>query len=173
MHLGLRHAVTSEIQVYSTRPKVLGQAWHMVEGLDPHARGVVEGGPAVPLPPRRPHRRRRASGPALLHQGRGQGKRRRLHGPVRQEAEVPRRPCPRRTARGPSRSTPTATTGSWRCSATRARHSRPASAHSCSGPWPRPSGRPWSTTSSRPAAMTEATGVGGTGCRCAALVVAT
>ena len=36
MHLGLHHAVTSEIQVSSTRPKVLGQAWHMVEGLDPH-----------------------------------------------------------------------------------------------------------------------------------------
>ena len=36
MHLGLRHAVASEIQVYSTRPKALGQAWHMVEGLDPH-----------------------------------------------------------------------------------------------------------------------------------------
>ena len=44
MHLGLRHAVTSEIQVYSTRPKVLGQAWHM--------------GPRRAGPPRTGRRRR-------------------------------------------------------------------------------------------------------------------
>ena len=43
-HLGLRHAVTSEtIQFYSTRPKVLGQAWHMGPRRAGPPRGVVEG----------------------------------------------------------------------------------------------------------------------------------
>ena len=174
MHLGLRHAVTSEtIQFYSTRPKVLGQAWHMVEGLDPHgasskAAQQCHYRPGVPTG---------GAAPPVLHycikaevRDRGVGSMDQFD--KRQRFRDGRVPAGLRgTPRGVL---PTGTSGSWRCSTTRARRSRPASALSCSGPWPRPSGRPWSTTSSRPAAMAEAAGGGGTGCRFAVhLVVAT
>ena len=165
-HLGLRHAVTSEIQVCSTRPKLLGQAWHMGPRRAGPPRGVVEGldlqyhyRPGVPTG---------GATPPVLHYCTKAS----AHGPVRQAAEVPRTAVFPPDCAGPLEEYPYSNERLLEAQrntseALKTRISAFMLRAVASSVW-----EAWSTTSSWPAAMTEAAG-GGTGCRFAVLVEAT